>query len=277
MSGPTVSPPTRPKPAPQPAPTRLAANDPKLTSNVSYPYMGIDIDLGGTGPELVTWVGDLGGGAASVASGRVAAPGLNVSTIFKGPAAAAGAPPYSDYGASINLEGDVAGFVVATGSTTAVTAPALPTGKPLSDALQDYLTPGAAASSAWKDRATTFLSMYGATFDAAGALTNRAVLVSAFAAKTQAFACNYLSSRVKDGHTPLGTAKAAAVHITPAAQEVAETFVDALDDSRKTGARIEAKRFPSPGPAGSAACGTQLGVAGALGTLKSLSPFGGND
>lgn len=232
-----------------------ARYDPDFSKNVKYPVMGINIDLGGTGTELVTWLGDLGGGTAAVAVARVSAPTTNVSTRFSG----------SDYGGSINLEGDIAGYVVASGASTSLATPNIVAGKGLSDALQDYLTPGAAtSSSAWSGRAKTFLTMQGATFDSSGNLSNRAALISAFAPKIKEFACNYLASRVKDSKISSADAKSAANHVTPVSEEVAEAFVDALDDSAKTGNKIEAKKFPTPKPAGPGACSTQLTAAGLL-------------
>jgi hypothetical protein len=234
-----------------------ARNDPALTKEVSYPVdvgpLSINIGLGGTGTELVTWLGDLGGGAASLAAKRVDVPATNASTVFTG----------SDYGGSINLEGDVAASVVATGSSSAVTAPVIAAGKSLSDALEDYLAP-AGPGAAWNNRATTFLTMNGAKFDASNTLTNRAALVTAFSKKIQEFACNYLASRVKDSHLTYAKAKAASLHVPPSSEEVAAAFVDALDDSHKTGAKVNATRFPAPGPAGSGACTAQLAAAGVL-------------
>lgn len=233
--------------------------DPALTSTVKYPVttplMTINVSLGGTGTELVTWLGDLGGGAASLALKRVATPSTSARAVFTG----------TDYGGPINLEGDVAASVVATGSPTALTAPTFAAGKRLSDALRDYLSP-AAASAAWTNRATTFLKMNGATFDSANALTNRAALITSFAAKIQEFACNYLASRVKDKKVTIADAKAAAnSHVVSSAQEVATAFVDALDDSHKTGASIAATRFPTPTTGGASACTTQLLAAQVLG------------
>jgi hypothetical protein len=233
-----------------------AREDPALASNIKYPVKlpigSIDIDLGGTGTELVTWIGDLGGGAASLANTRATAPATSASAVFTG----------SDYGGSINLEGDIAGSVVATSSPSAVTAPNVPSGKRLSDVLQEYLSP-AAPSAAWRDRATTFLTMNGGTFDAAGTLTNRAALIAKFAPKIQDFACNYLASRVKDKHITVAAAKAAANHVIPSSHEVATAFVDALDDSHKSGGKIEAKRFPAPSAAQPGACANQINLAGA--------------
>lgn len=236
--------------------------DSAFSGNISFPYKlpigSYDIPLGGTGPELVTWLGDLGGGAASLAIRRASTPSANASTVFTG----------SDYGGSINLEGDVAAAVVATASTSTLTMPDLKPGKRLSDALADFLVPGAAGT-AWHDRASTFLSMNGGTFDASGALTNRAALIDAFAPKIQTFACSYLASRVNDKHITLATAKSAGTHVIGASREIAAAFVDALEDSRKSGSKIEAKRFPAATPAGSQACTVLLNAA-ALGGLLGL-------
>lgn len=230
--------------------------DPAMKNNCTFPYKtflhDFDIDMGGTGTELVTWVGDLGGGTGSLSLKRGASSTVRASEVFVG----------SDYGGAINLEGDVAGYVVASTSSSGVTAPAA--GKKLSDALREYLSPGA-PSPAWKNRATTFLTMYGGTFDGSGALSNRSAVITTFATKIQTFACNYLASRVGDKRITADNAKAAAVNVIPCAQEVASAFVDALVDSRATGGPIKATRFPSPLPASSSTCGTQLFVANLLG------------
>lgn len=237
-----------------------ARYDPDMAKEVRYPYAITSVAMGGTGTELVTWLGDLGGGASKVASARAARGAVSVSEAFSAP---------SDYGGTINLEGDVAGVVVATSSPTQITAPNIPAGKTLSEALADYLTPpaaapGAATSSAWQTRAHTFLAMYGGQFDASGTLTNGPALIGLFAPKIQTFACNYLSSRVKDKHETFALAKKAAENITPASEEVAETFVNALADSAKTGDKIEAKRPPAQKPPVPGACGQQINAAGLL-------------
>lgn len=236
-----------------------ARYDPTFASNIQYPFMMTSIDMGGAGVELVTWLGDLGGGAAALAAHRVAAPGTSASSVFTG----------SDYGGSINLEGDIAGFVVASGaSPTAITAPTFAPGPGrLSDALANYLSPGTPGA-AWSGRATTFLRMYGGTFDATTrALTNSATLTSTFAGKIQIFACNYLASRVRDGHMTYSAATSAASHVIPASVEVATAFVGALADSHLNGGRIEATRFPAPRATSPGACSQQLRAAGLLGTF----------
>ncbi len=55
---------------------------------------------------LFTWLGDLGGGVASLARRRATNPKTSVQIIFK----------TSDYGVMDNLEGDVGGYLVACGS-----------------------------------------------------------------------------------------------------------------------------------------------------------------
>lgn len=238
-----------------------ARYDPALTANVQYPVAGglTTIDMGGSGTELVTWLGDLGGAAAALSVRRITTRTLSASDVFTG----------TDYGGSINLEGDVAGFVVAAGSSTALTAPVITVGSgKLSDALTAYLMPG---SSTYDGRATIFLGMYGGTFDpATRALTNAAAITTIFANKIQAFACNYLASRVRDRHITYAQATTAATHVVPTSVEVATTFVNALSDNIISGGRIEATRFPAASPAGTAVCQAQIGVGGLLGGASGL-------
>ena len=204
----------------------------------------IPFPSGGTGTEVVTWLGDLGGGAGSLAVARATAPTANVSSRFTG----------TDYGAASNLEGDVAGFLVGTASgATSVTAPSIAAGNHVSDALQDYLSPGVPGT-AWKTRARNFLTLYGGTFDPSGALTNAADLTTRFAGKIQTFACQYLISRAADGRITPSQLQAATDNVIPCAEEMAETFVATLSDCAVKGGSLKATRFPSPKPAKPGAC-----------------------
>lgn len=237
--------------------------DPDVNKRLSYHML----DVGGTGTEAVTWLGDLGGGAAALALRRVPDPTKTATDVFTG----------TDYGGSINLEGDVAGSVVATtGTPTAVAAPVIASGKGLSDILNDYLAP-AGAGPAWNQRAKTFLSIIGGTFDpTTGNLNNRAALVTWMAPKLESFACNYLASRVKDKKISFADAKAAAdKYVVNAASDVASVFVDALAASVKTGAKIEATGAPKSSGAGASSCGALITAAGFLGGLGGL--LGGDD
>jgi hypothetical protein len=200
---------------------------------------------GGTGLELSTWLGDLGGGAGMLAYRRVTDPGRRVMTVFSG----------TDFGGSINLEGDIAGFIVGrnTSTTPSGAVPlAIPAGGTIADALQTYLLPpsgGSALSSPeWNSRCTTFLQMRGGTFDTSGALTNRVALINAFKGQIQDFACWYLVNRLRQtSRLSLTTLRAASLHIPTTAEEVATVFVDALNDCHiRRRARLEAT---GPGPA----------------------------
>jgi hypothetical protein len=214
-----------------------------------------DVAMGGAGTELVTWLGDLGGGAGTLAAQRASTPSKTAADTFHN--------TQSDYGASNNLEGDVAAFVAAKGSGTGpVTEPDLSGGKQLSDILKDYLGP---SSASYKDRAKTFLTLYGGVFDPTShALTNGPDLVKLFAGKIQAFACNYLVSRVVGKKLAGATAKAAATNVIPASEEIASMFVDALTTSMKTGGPIVAGSAPPAKPAAGAACGAQLSIVNTL-------------
>ncbi len=230
-----------------------------ISPNVTYAaqVMGVTvktIDMGGSGFEVVTWLGDLGGGGGSLSRIRgdgAPARGDILSAVF------AKDPPHnSDYGGFINLEGDIGAAVVGSGGTT-LSVPSI--GGRLSDALRSYVTPGPT----WDSRAKTFLTMYGATFDASGALTNRSTLVSSMSAKIAAFSCNYLASRVNDGRLTLAQGKAGAYHVVGVASEVAGVFLDALVAAEAPGTKIDANNasitIPSPSPkAASQSCQEQI-------------------
>jgi hypothetical protein len=236
-----------------------------VTGNVTYKVYkyGINVktvDMGGTGFEVVTWVGDLGGGAGMLAKRRgmdsSPAPDLIKNAVFSNVA------PYdSDYGGYVNLEGDVAAAVVGSAGSTL--------GEPvfsgrLSDAMRDYLAPG---SSSWNSRAATFLRMHGGAVDGSGNLTNRAALVSSLGTRIAAFSCNYVASRVNDGDITLDQGKAGAFHVVGASNEVASVFVDALVAAQAAGATVSAYTpgvtFPPPSPpASQQSCVEQIGAAG---------------
>lgn len=186
---------------------------------------------GGTGLDISTWLGDLGGGAGMLAFRRVTTPGTSAMRMFRG----------TDFGGPINLEGDVAGFVVARDTTTAT--PTGPEGltfagtSTIADALAAYLLPtgSGATSSEWNNRCKTFMSMKGATFDRAGALNNRTAFISALKDQIEAFACWYLVNRLRQtGRLSISTLRTASLHVSGAAEEIATIFVDALDTCQST-------------------------------------------
>ena len=195
---------------------------------------------GGTGLELATWLGDLGGGAAMLALRRAGAPTASALTVFSG----------TDFGGSINLEGDVAGYLVARDRsvTDRPSAPQFPPGGTIADALEAYLG-SSGPTTDWNNRAGTFLSILGAVFDAAGNLANRAALIQKLADQIEAFACWYLINRLRQtGRLTLTTLTAASNHLSGAAREVAQVIVDALEFARTHPGSAIAARPPGPPP-----------------------------
>jgi len=240
------------------------------TPNLPFP------SFGGSGVEIVTWLGDLGGGAASLAIDRARSPKAprNVSSKFTG----------DDYGAASNLEGDVAGFLVArtSGGSSGADVPAIPPGKGIADALEDYFAASPKApSAAWDQRAKTFLTMYGGSFDATGNLTNAPDVIKTLADKIESFACNYLAQRKADSSMSISDSLFvdAADNIRPCSKEVATTFVTTLANTSKSpGLALQATGpFPAPSPPDPGACWgmtTTLRLkAKAQEKLKGMLPF----
>lgn len=191
--------------------------------------------MGGTGLELTTWVGDLGGGTAQVAQ-------LRVTSSSSTPAKHVFTSSPHDYGSEVNLEGDVAAFLAGLPATASDPySIALDETKGVAGAIEDYVSPSGAGSD-WKGRAKRFLGFYGGTFDASGALTNRAAVVATFADHIKKFALYYKETRMKDElKKKLGSSPTAAqlakidtdmtaieAKIPTTAKEVAELFADAL-------------------------------------------------
>ena len=176
------------------------------SSNIPFPSQG------GTGMAIVTWLGDLGGGAGMLAMKR----GLDGLTTkpaldhFKG----------SDYGAPVNLEGDVAGVVGVQ----------IMPGQTLTGALASYLSSTKGdATSRWSQRAKMMLESLGGKVSG-GTLTNQASLVQQLADQIEDFGCWYATTRLLDkGKALTGTGvRNVGAHLHGASAEIAEIFVATL-------------------------------------------------
>jgi hypothetical protein len=196
---------------------------------------------GGTGLEIVTWLGDLGGGAANLAWRRSAssrAASRSVSTVF----VAAG----SDYGAPINLEGDLAGYLIgATAITPGAPPLAFPRSTTIADLFRAYLPVNAAGRRRYFRRSREFLIMMGGNFGGSSSnrLRNRSAVVSTLTTKIREFATAYMLQRWILGQgRDRARVETACKHLPGAAQEVADTFVKALEASVRVPNRaIEAR------------------------------------
>lgn len=189
---------------------------------------------GGTGLEICTWLGDLGGGAAMLAKDRVKNPAAPAHARMVG----------SDFGGPINLEGDVAAYVAASSESDGqVAAPSLPDER-ISDALERYLD---VSNPLWKRRAELFLRRAGGKVEGK-TISNRDELVAKWAEKIEDFGAFYLLVRLRDqGKLDAGSVHQAARELPPAARQLAELFVGTLVLSMtEDGATLAPQRVPEP-------------------------------
>lgn len=209
--------------------------------NVPFPGQG------GTGIEIVTWLGDLGGGAASLARKRVTAPRTSVEVIFKNST--------SDYGVMDNLEGDAGGYLVGCGSSPGG-ATTYGAGKGVADILSDYLPLTSATQ--WATRASRFAIALGGTVGSGG-ITNMPALTKSLADKLYDFAIWYAATRwIPSGELLGPAAQTACMHMRGAAEEVATVFVSTLSKAiLRPGSAIQASA-PYPAPTAAGACKSTL-------------------
>ena len=201
---------------------------------------------GGTALEIVTWLGDLGGGAASLARRRINAPSTSVSTIFNNNS--------SDYGVMDNLEGDAGGYLVASASTPGG-APASGSGTAIADALATYLP--IKTDTEWRTRAARFAQALGATIGGGG-IANKSEMVDRLTKKMYDFAVWYAVTRwIPSGELKGNNALTACSHMDGAAREVATVFVDTLDRATAGKGPVQASA-PYPRPSAKGTCRSLL-------------------
>ncbi len=196
---------------------------------------------GGTGLELATWVGDLGGAAGLLAVGRMDDPDTRAVELLFSP---------RTYDLRANLEGALAAYLVAR-DPTRPDAPSEPRTGPastLEQALQNYLRgPG----SDWSQRYRLFAAMIGGRPDPRG-LSNPLELRQKVFRKTLAFTSLYTVYRLRAlGRLDRANLNQAARHVHGAAAELSTLFVNLLD----RGIRCRHGEFPRlddppPSPAG---------------------------
>jgi hypothetical protein len=207
---------------------------------------------GGTGIEIVTWLGDLGGGAASLARKRATVPTTSVQVIFENRT--------SDYGVMDNLEGDAGGYLVACG-TTPGGAQVWPTGKGVADVLGNYLP--LSSSAQWNTRAARFVTALGGTLSGT-TISNAKTFIDTLTDKLYAFAVWYAATRwIPSGELLGKAAEDACKHMKGAANEVATVFVQTLSKAitAPTAAIKATAPYPSPTAIGARCDSTLLSLA----------------
>lgn len=201
---------------------------------------------GGTGLEIVTWLGDLGGGAASLARKRITAPGTSVQVIFNNNT--------SDYGVMDNLEGDISGYLVACGATP---GGATTFSGSIADALETY-APLSKNRVQWNSRASRFTTALGGKVSPKG-ITNPLDLVTALTAKLYEFAVWYAATRwIPSGELLGPDAVKACVHMKGAAKEVATVFAQTLHRAILAPTTPVQAAVPYPPPSAPGPCESEL-------------------
>lgn len=192
--------------------------------------------FGGSGLECVTWLGDLGGGAGNLAWRRANTP-ENVSIVFSRGG--------SDYGASINLEGDLAGFIIGSNGED-LDAPQFEN-RGVKELFENYL-PSKRYSELWRNRSKGFLLMMGGRFKQ-NTLVNRDEIISSIKAKILEFATAYIIQRYLS--TDLKRSQKACRFLEGASDEVTRVFVSALERNIINPlSMIAGTNFPKPSSIG---------------------------
>ncbi|MCB9274968.1 MAG: hypothetical protein H6564_13070 [Lewinellaceae bacterium] len=204
-----------------------------------------------SGLEITTWIGDIGGGAGMLAYKRVSNPNKRAKDMFSGS---------SDFGGWINLEGDIAAFLVGRDTNNFDLTPStdLDDDDYIADAVEAYLLPQPATTgSEWHRRGELFLRMLGGNFNNSGQLTNEENLVTGIASEVEDFAENYVIvmavGRNNDNNSSndvnmYETSK----HLAGASKEMTEIFVHTLKNAvSNPNQPVKAQGFnPNPTPAG---------------------------
>jgi len=172
---------------------------------------GTIFGFGASGLELVTWAGDLGGGAAQLAFAKAGNAKGNVERYFRG----------TDYGADSNLEGDIAAYVVGSIGKTSLGVPVF-AGGTVAGALDEYFL--SAKNKEWSNRKLRFQELISGTPTTSSA---------SFAPKIEAFARVYYATRITQdkGANLAGKIKVAEgfLQINVASGEVAARFMKWLN------------------------------------------------
>jgi hypothetical protein len=195
-----------------------------MSRNSAWPGHG-----GGTGFEVCTWLGDLGGGASMLAMKRAAGdPTHRAIKMF----------PRSghSYGSWVNIEGDVAAYLVASavGGAEGAKTLDLDPDKRLSTVLEEYLL-NSNEKNFKEERAKQMLLALGCEFDENGIITNEKDVRLIVASKIFEFADLYMVQWFYgENKLDIDRALNASKHFLPAAVEVTTIFFQMLKTCMQT-------------------------------------------
>lgn len=193
-----------------------------------------------TGLEITTWIGDVGGGAGMLSFKRITNPNEKALGMFVN-------SPH-DFGGWINLEGDIAAYLVGRDTTKnfSVSPISISDTSYISDAVSDYLLDQNGFE--WKMRGKIFLQILGGDF-VNDTLTNESQLVNHLSEDIADFAEKYLLNMATGRNVNLYEASK---HINGVSIEMAELFINSLKQIVINPARKATPRNfnPTPTPPG---------------------------
>jgi hypothetical protein len=208
-----------------------------LDSRRSWNSINVKIPTqGGTGLELNTWVGDLGGGTGTLSRQRISNPKKRAKTIFM---------DKHSYGSMVNLEGDIAAYVVGMNEKKPGNiVDSTDNFKSIHEALQDYF------DKKWNKRAFYFMAMLGVNISENVISYNIDELTQNCAEKFNDFARWYLGNRMRDkGFGGLEDFAKASNFFKPVSYEISSIFIEGLRHViRKPEDMITYRTDPDPKP-----------------------------
>jgi hypothetical protein len=170
---------------------------------------------GGTGLELNTWVGDLGGGTGTLSKQRISNPKKRAKTIYM---------DKHSYGSMVNLEGDIAAYVVGMNEKKPdEIVDSTDNFNNIYEALQDYF------DNKWNKRTFYFMAMLGVNVSGNVISYDKEELIQNCAEKFNDFARWYLGNRMRDKSSGgIEDFAKASNYFKPVSQEISSIFIEAL-------------------------------------------------
>lgn len=210
-----------------------------LAREAAFPFHG-----GGTGLEICTWVGDIGGAAGMLAINRISNPQKRAIDKFKG----------SSFGGWVNFEGNIASYLIGRDKSKLDSTPSLNLKDDvyIADAIKDYLI---IDTIEWENRSKNFLKMLGAEIDDASCeIKNFTALRKVILGKVLNFAEFYMNVRLfQNNKLNVDSLIEASSHLIGASKEVVDIFLYTLLQTCKTPnnpVKVDNSFNPSPSPKG---------------------------
>ena len=190
-----------------------------LDARRSYIARFTNLPFGGTGLENVTWVGDIGGGAGMLAYKRALNPTIRAKKMVFDSA--------HDYGCSINIEGDIAAYIVGINKKEI---------EDISDATDNmkFIYEGLKTffdKNDWTARVNYFIGLIGGKLEK-GKLINRDEVLEKMIDSVEGMAQVYITLRVNDKSMDKKALLKSFGYMNSCAKEVSEIFLDGLLDLR---------------------------------------------